>query len=218
MLPGERPTFGLRLAAAGVAVIVAMTCLLVTSGALAETLVVTKQGDPIPGSCKKADCSLREAIRAANAKPGEDTVLLPSRKRYELSRPSTGEDAALDGDLDVANDPLRVIHPGKGLAIIDANGIDRVFEIFAGAPTALKELRITGGDQPSSDEGNGGGIRTDASLRLVGSAVTRNHASGSEGSGGGIKAAGGKLTVIGSAISRNVAADSSGAIDVENHG
>jgi len=213
-LPGGRRGIG-----GAVALGVVMSCLSASPGAaVAKTFVVTRAGDPVPDACRRADCSLREAIRAANAKSGADTILLPSRKGYRLSQGSTGEDAAFDGDLDIAGGPLRLVHRGEGRATIDAQGIDRVFEIFAGAPTVLKGLRITGGDEPSSDEGNGGGIRTEAGLRLIDSAVSGNHAIGADGSGGGIEASGGKLTIIGSAVSHNEADDSSGAIDVDNHG
>lgn len=202
----------------GAACAVVLICLVVAPTAGADTFVVTKRTDPAPGPCTSSDCSLREAIRAANALPGRDRIVLPSRKPYNLSRPSSGEDGALDGDLDITNDGLRIVHPGPGRATIDANGIDRVFEIFAGAPTRLVKLRITGGDQPSSSEGNGGGIRTDASLWLLSSAVIRNHATGSDGVGGGIQASGGKLTIVESSISYNEAESDSGAFDVGNHG
>ncbi len=193
-------------------------CLVLAPLAGAKDYVVTKRTDPVPGACTKSDCSLREAIRAANAHPGLDRILLPSRLRYELARPSTGEDGALDGDLDITNSGLKIIHPGKGLATIDANGIDRVFNIFVGAPTRLVKLKITGGSHASSDDGSGGGILTYANLTVTDSIVTRNRAVGSSGMGGGIKAAAGKLTILRSTISRNVADDTSGAIDVVNNG
>jgi len=202
----------------GIAVVAAAAALAVVPAAGAHTYVVNKLGDPAPGPCTQAHCTLREAIRAANARPGSDRIVLPSRGRYELARPSTAEDGALDGDLDVTNSPLTIVHTGPGHATVDANGIDRVFEVFAGAPTQLVRLRIVGGDNPSGTEGAGGGIRTYANLRLVECAVVGNHAVGSDGYGGGIQAVAGRLTILRSVVSRNVADDSSGAIDVANHG
>lgn len=35
----------------------------------AKTFVVNKRGDKAPGKCTKADCTLREAVNAATAKP-----------------------------------------------------------------------------------------------------------------------------------------------------
>ena len=45
--------------------------------ALADTFQVTKTFDSRDGACD-ADCSLREAIIAANARPGPDTVIVPA--------------------------------------------------------------------------------------------------------------------------------------------
>jgi CSLREA domain-containing protein len=195
----------------------AVGCLVLAPLAGATTYVVTKRTDPVPGVCTKSDCSLREAVRAANAHAGSDRVVLPSRLPYELSRPSTGEDGALDGDLDITNHGLVIVHSGKGRATIDANGIDRVFQVFAGAPTRLVKLKITGGNLGSSLNGSGGGILTFANLWVVDSIVTRNTATEPDGSGGGIYAFDGKLTILRSTVSHN-RADTSGAIDVGNHG
>ncbi len=184
----------------------------------ANTYTVNRTGDPVPGACTKSHCTLREAVRAANAHPGADKILLPSKGPYILQRPSTNEDGAMDGDLDITNDPLQIVHPGKGRATIDAKGIDRVFAIFVGSPTTFLRLKITGGGNPSGSEGDGGGILTYANLRIVDSAVVGNHAVGSDGSGGGIQANNGKLTILRSSISNNRADDSSGAFDIGNHG
>jgi CSLREA domain-containing protein len=195
----------------GLALLAAAALLALAPAAGAKTYTVTVRGDQAPGACTKAHCTLREAIRAANAHAGADKIVLPSRRTYNLVRPSTAEDGALDGDLDVTNDPLEIVHPGTGRATIDANGIDRVLEVFTGARTKLVRLKITGGDNASGVEADGGGIRTYASLTLVNCLVTRNHA---DGYGGGIQAVDGRLTVRRSVISRNVSDDSSGAIDV----
>jgi len=37
----------------------------------------------------------------------------------------------------IANNPLAVKHSGRGRATVDANGFQRVFEVFAGASTTL---------------------------------------------------------------------------------
>jgi CSLREA domain-containing protein len=211
----SRPLAPLRLIAVGSFLAVAV--LWVAPIARGDTFVVTRRTDPVPGACTKSDCSLREAVRAANAHPGADRILLPSRRPYTLQRPSTTEDGALDGDLDITNDPLQIVHPGKGRATIDANGIDRVFHIFVGAPTTLLRLKITGGSHGSGSEGDGGAILTFANLRIVDSAVVGNRAFGSSGSGGGIEADDGKLTILHSSISYNRADDSSGALEVGNH-
>jgi hypothetical protein len=184
--------------------------------AAAELFAITKHGDHAPNGCTKPDCTLREAVRAANAHTGRDRIILPTTGTYVLLRTGT-DDNALRGDLDITG-PVRIFHAGGGHATIDARGIDRVFEIFPGAATELEHLRITGGDHPTSQEGNGGAIHTSANLTLDHSIVTGNHARGPDGSGGAIQALGGKLSVLDSQITDNLAAGDSGALDVGNHG
>lgn len=42
----------------------------------AASFQVTRFDDPVPDGCAVDDCSLREAVLAANALPGADTVRL----------------------------------------------------------------------------------------------------------------------------------------------
>jgi CSLREA domain-containing protein len=207
--------------------------LLIAPVAAADTYDVTRRNDPAPGQCKPNSCSLREAIRAANAHAGSDVVVLRGTKPYKLSRSNpvgTVEDAALRGDLDVT-DPLKLTHPGRGLATIDANGIDRALQVHPGARTRLARIRVTGGDHQETaapppprtaalrcacGAPSGGGILAESRLTLVRSAVTGNRGAYR---GGGIEASDG-LTAIRSRISGNVAdswfvpgAGASGGID-----
>jgi CSLREA domain-containing protein len=207
-----------RQAQLALAVGLALAALAAAPTASADFFPVTKHGDHAPGACTTADCTLREAILAANANPARDRILLPSKRSYHLSRTGLPDDGALRGDLDITNGPLRVYHGSSGWATIDAQDIDRVFEIFAHAPTSLENLRITGGDQPTSHQGDGGGILTSANLTLDNCIVTGNRARGVNGAGGGLQALDGKLWVLDSEIADNIAADTSGALDIGNHG
>ncbi len=73
--------------------------------------------------------TLREAIIAANANPGADTITLAAGT-YVLGNMGAGEDAAATGDLDIT-DALTIIGAGMEDTIIDASGLDdRAFEIF----------------------------------------------------------------------------------------
>jgi CSLREA domain-containing protein len=56
--------------------------------AQAAVLTVTKTADTLDGACN-LDCSLREAVVAANANPGTDVVILPSGT-YLLTRVGEG--------------------------------------------------------------------------------------------------------------------------------
>ena len=65
----------------------------------AATFMVTKTADTNDGACN-ADCSLREAITAANATPGADTITVPAGT-YQLTLANAGgtnEDANATGD------------------------------------------------------------------------------------------------------------------------
>ncbi|HUD42535.1 MAG TPA: choice-of-anchor Q domain-containing protein [Dokdonella sp.] len=66
---------------------VSVLCFLLASmaDACAATLVVTRGDDPAPGACAAADCSLREALDAAVATPGEDTIVLGAGQ-YTVTR------------------------------------------------------------------------------------------------------------------------------------
>ena len=75
--------------------------LAMASTASAATYQPTRTDDPAPNGCKQKDCSLREAVIASNAGyPRPSTIPLRPGKRYELTRPGPGEDAAVTGDLD----------------------------------------------------------------------------------------------------------------------
>lgn len=105
------------------------TISLVASAAVdAATFTVTKLGDSNDGLCN-ADCSLREAIRAANAQVGTDTIVLPAGT-LTLSIPGRGENLAAIGDLDITSN-VEISGQGVGSTTIDGRGIDRVFRCLS---------------------------------------------------------------------------------------
>jgi hypothetical protein len=184
------------------AVTACLLCALAATAAQAEHYRVTRHDDPRPARCKPDDCSLREAIRAANRHPGRDMVVLPDRSPdYGLSRQSSGRAAATSGDLDIAG-PIVIRHGVRGRATINAHGIDRVLEIRPGASTKLARINVTGGDARV-----GGGVLAHARLRLVRTVVLENRAD----SGGGIFTAS-PLSLNHSRIRAN-GADVGGGID-----
>ncbi len=95
---------------------------------------VTKTTDTNDGFCI-ADCSLREAISAANASPGADTIVVPSGT-YTLTIANAGgnnEDDNASGDLDIT-DSLTITGAAQATTIIQAgttntNGIDKVMAL-----------------------------------------------------------------------------------------
>lgn len=123
----------------------------------AATIGVTTFDDELNSD---GDCSLREAVRAANndsdtdACPpgsGADTIFLPAGN-YILSLVGNDDDASA-GDLDITQD-LTLVGAGPLQTSIDANGIDRAIQILGNASTRISRLTIAGGN-PSNMLGAG---------------------------------------------------------------
>ncbi len=195
-------------------------------------LTVTKTSDTA-GSCELNDCSLREAIIAANAASGPDVIYVPPNT-YTLSIDGVGEDAAVTGDLDITDD-LTIIGAGVGDTIIDGGGIDRVFDIIGPITVTLDGLRIQNGAADNGDglknEGgtvtlaniavsnnDGGGIRNQGIATLTNSMINDNHDRGiyntgtltitngvisGNGASGGGIANHGKVEIINSTVTNN---------------
>jgi hypothetical protein len=171
----------------------------------AATFRVTRQNDPAPNGCRQNDCSLREAVIAANNRPGPDTIRLP-RGRYELTRPMPDEDASLQGDLDIAKD-VAIIGRGPGRTIIDGNRNDRIFHIRGNAEVKISDLAVKRGSRTvdEAQEHGGGGILNLGKLRLANVLVENNRLL-VNGHGAGISNQG-RLIVSNSRISGNRAPD-----------
>jgi CSLREA domain-containing protein len=170
---------------------------------LAAGFTVTRTDDPSPGACMPGDCSLREAVIAANNQGGHDTILL-SNKTYSLAiAPRFGDFGfAQVGDLDIYDD-LTIAGPtgDTAKATIDANGAtmgDRAFEIHgADTDVGMRRLIITDGSaHPTGPDNNGdgrpdfaygGAIRIEEGASLSASDVVLDHnTTQSIGQGGAI--------------------------------
>ncbi|MBZ0253553.1 MAG: CSLREA domain-containing protein, partial [Candidatus Methylomirabilis sp.] len=108
----------------------------------ADTFTVTKTADTDDGVCD-ADCSIREAVNAANALIGLDTVFVPEGL-YTLTIPGANEDAGATGDYDVT-DFLIVQGVGDGLTILDGDAIDRLFDVQPEVSLDLRDLTLRNG-------------------------------------------------------------------------
>ncbi len=174
------------------------------SAVRAAAIVVNTTADELNSD---GDCSLREAIRAANldtavdactAGSGADTITLPAGT-YTLSVAGANEDAAATGDLDLASN-LTLNGAGSATTTINANNIDRVFHITGAFAIQISGVTITGGNVSGALD-FGGGIANSGTLTLTNSVVTNNTAFFSGGGVGNL----GLAMVTNSTISNNTA-------------
>ena len=186
----------------------------------AATIAVTTTADELNSD---GDCSLREAIRAANtdaavdacaAGSGTDTIVVPAGNYvFDAALGTTGEDLALFGDLDIRQD-VSIRGAGQTKTIVDAAGVDRVFQTWLPADVTLSGMTITGGD---AHDGAGGGIYAGGTLALNNVRVTGNTTgpgatSGFFSGGGVIFYGGGNSSITSSLIDNNTATNSGGGI------
>lgn len=161
------------------------------------------------------DCSLREAVRAANLNAAvdacaagssvdSDTIVLQASVTYLLTRVGA-DDTAINGDLDITDD---VSITGSG-STINGNGatvLDRVFQILSTQVVQISDLTIRSGRTNSF----GAGIRSAGTLTLRDVVVTLNQSTGN--AGGGIANEAGTLNLFDTTVSSNTASTLGGGI------
>jgi len=133
---------------------------------------VTKTEDTNDGVCD-ADCSLREAIIAANGLFGAGSTINVPAGNYYITIEGINEDEAPTGDLDITNS-MTIVGAGMDETIINGLGPvfgvvnDRVFHINANnGNVSFEDLGIYGGYvTTSSVPANGGGILVTNALHV----------------------------------------------------
>ena len=131
------------------------------------TFTVSKTADTVDGACD-ADCSLREAVIAANDTPGADTIRL-RHAYYGFTRAvEDDEDEAGFNDLDLLDDvTIRGLPDGS---TIDANFVGRVVEVMPGVTAELIDVILKEGRAVT----RGGGVYNAGDLTLRRTQVTRS--------------------------------------------
>jgi len=180
------------------------------ASAAPTTLLVNTLTDELNAD---GDCSLREAIRAANldqavdacaAGNGADTVVLQNGVTYTLTR-AGADDTAINGDLDITS----AVSIAGSNAIIDANGattLDRVIQVLAGNVVTISNVTLRNGRTTSF----GGGIRNAGTLTLQTVTLSSNQSTGN--AGGGIANEAGALTLNNTTLTNNTASTLGGGI------
>lgn len=115
-------------------------------------------------------CTLRAAVMAANALPGEDRIVLPPGS-YALTALGSVEDRSVIGDLDVTDD-LVIQGAGTDRTTIDGLGRDRILDVHA-ARVTISGVRLTNGNTEQVPE-PGGAIRNTGELTLVGVSLSNS--------------------------------------------
>jgi CSLREA domain-containing protein len=181
-------------------------CVLFTAGELeAATIVVTTTADELN---KDGDCSLREAVQAANtnarvdaciAGSGNDTINLDNGT-YTLTRAGAGENDNATGDLDVgrsgvpAGEKLLVAGKSRSGTVISGGQIDRVFHLLpTGHEFELRSLTVRDGRVADG----GAGVFAHGPLALREVVIENNTVTGAndDSIGGGVCVCGGSGAV-----------------------
>jgi fibronectin-binding autotransporter adhesin len=161
---------------------------------LANFVVDTADDNQIPDT----KTTLREAIVAANASGGDDTIT------FDASL--AGTPIVLDGtQLPTITGNVVITGLGAPLSTVDAGGQSRVLQVASSATVEIVGLTITGGNTNAS----GGGILNLGTLIVADSTIAGNDAN----IGGGIGNTGGTLTIRNSTLSNNSAVVDGGGVD-----
>ncbi|MBK9768804.1 MAG: DUF11 domain-containing protein [Chloracidobacterium sp.] len=191
------------------------------------TFIVSKTADTADGLCN-ADCSLREAIVAANTAAGADLIAFAPNGTHQLTIAGVNENGSANGDLDITQ-ATTITGNGSLNTILQAgtttsNGIDKVLSInpaFTSAfATSISGVTIRFGRNPSpfAGDGFGGGFDWEASgtgtLSVTNSEISSN--STLDGDGGGVvatnsNAGAGAVTINNTVITGNAPARTGGA-------
>ena len=177
-----------------------------------QTFTVTKTADTDDGVCD-ADCSLREAVQAANANVGADVINLPAGT-YLIEIAGSFEDLGATGDFDIL-DTVTIVGAGTGTTIIDADSSDRIFDVdpdeIGNVALTISQVTLQNGYAPES---SGGAIR----MRSPGGNLTVSDVTfldnTTDGSGGAIESStdGALATISDSLFDNNSASCYGGAI------
>jgi CSLREA domain-containing protein len=192
---GRTERRGLCGAALVLSAAVALVFVLVPGAAGARAPVATITVDTTADSTGGPDCSLRDAITAANTDAsvgGCNAGNGPDRIRFSLS----GQ-ISLDSTLPVVTSALSLDGSGQNI-VISGQGSVRVLEVSQGAALALREVAIVDGNAADA-----GGILNRGTLFVAHDTLSGNRTS-TFGSGGGIwNQAGATLIALGTTFSAN---------------
>lgn len=177
---------------------------------LPANLVVTKTDDTDNHVCSLSDCSLREAIEAANSDPDTNTITfdIPIGTDTGCNGGSGPCTITLDfGEL-MPQSNMSINGPTSYHVIVSGAFSSRAFDVTGGSVN-ISDLTVSDGEMPF---GGGLGTSSAGTLTVTNCTISGNHASNG---GGGINNDG-ALTVINSTISDN--STGGGGAGIRNRG
>jgi len=180
----------------GLAILVALTAF--PGQAQAATFTVTKTADTNDGTCD-ADCSLREAIIAANTSTGADTISLPAGT-YTLV---LGIEFNVTQDLTLSGAEDTIIQA----AAQPGQASSRIMKIASGDVTIIG-VTLRYGNLETDKDDLGGGILSAGNLTLTDSVVAHNTAD----FGGGIFSEPGTVILVNSTVNGNIGETAGGGL------
>lgn len=167
-------------------------------------IIVTTLDDHDDGSADATDCTLREAINAANANTAEDETIT-----FAAGLAGTIQ---LSSQLPQITSNLNIAGPGAGVISVRRNSTDafRIFTVTnnttSGPVVAISGLTLSNGHALSTNfpQNCGGGIlNANSNLTVDRCVITGNSDAGFPATGGGIFNYQGTLTITNSTISDN---------------
>ncbi|MDA8967763.1 DUF4347 domain-containing protein, partial [bacterium] len=146
--------------------------------------------------------SIREAINIVNSEGTGTLELLAGT--YNLSIGGTNENMNTTGDFDIESD-IHITGAGIDVTIIDANDVDRIFDIIGNVTVTIEDLTLRNGD---SSDGDGGAIRNASGILNLKNVRFESNI----GFNGGALANAGTAVLRGVTIEENVANSVGGGI------
>jgi uncharacterized repeat protein (TIGR01451 family) len=180
------------------------------------TYIVNALAGPLGGVCDATECTLVEAISAANANPGADVIEFSVTGTIDTS-PHIGAGYSLE-----ITDPITIIGPGANLLTLKASiYVDAGGVTLSGLTIKSGGIRVESGSVATIRDcvlaENSldylGAIFNTGTITIIRSTLVANHSTAS----GGALINNFIATIVDSTVSRNSAAKAGGGIDNRGH-